>query len=1113
MKKALFTLLFAFAATFGFSQLNMTLFDQVPYPQGLSSLWGWTDPDDGTEYALVGTRTGLSIVSLADPQNVVEVGFIPDNNSSWREVKAWGQYAYLVTESTSPPSGVLIVDLHDAPNSFTATHWLPNIPGLGTLNRGHTLWIDESGYLYINGSNLNGGGVIIADLNPDPLNPTYVGKGPSEYVHDCYSRGNFLFNSNIYEGHFSAFDITDKANPVLLATQQTPANFTHNTWLNDAGDVLFTTDEVSDAPVTSYDISNLDNIVELDQFQSISTMGQNVIPHNVHVWNNWVITAYYTNGCIIIDGARPSNLIEVGNFDTFIGGSGFNGVWGVFPYFASGIVIASDMTNGLFVFDVDYVRACWLEGTVTSAATGLPIFGAAVHIESTQANQASTATNGGYQTGQAIPGTFDVVFSAAGFFPKTVSATLENGVLTILDVQLVPISSFAITGQTVKTAGGTPVAGAQVVLSSANGEFSTTSDASGNFTFPGVFGGEYTLYAGAWGYLHEVIENFVVNGNTPQPVVITLDKGYQDDFILDLGWTETHTASTGWWVRGEPVGTDFNGAPSNTDTDVDGDLGNQCYVTGNGGGGAGTDDVDNGVVTLFSPVMDLSNYNQPKLSYSTWFFNDGGNGNPDDALQVRITNGTDEVVLETITQSNSAWNPVSEFDLTGLIALTNNMQVIFETSDLASSGHLVEAAVDAFRVEDTSPYPAFQASATEGCEPFIVNFSDPSDSTATWAWTFEGGTPATSNLQNPPVTFDAPGTYSVSLTVVTNDGNTYTIDRPNFITVNAAPVASFSSNANGATIDFTNTSTGGGTYAWDFGDGTGTSTEQSPTYTYGATGQYTVILTATNDCGSSTATVVVQVLAVPPTALFTADATAGCVPFEVQFTDLSGGAPDTWSWSFPGGTPATSGEQNPAVTYHEAGTYSVQLTASNAAGSSQVIQSQFIQVGNVPTVGFTFAINEGEVTFTNTSQDATSYEWNFGDGSMSTQANPVYSYGGNGSYEVTLSATNGCGFSVSTQTVVIELTATNDLDESTYVLTASPNPFREEVLVNYELRNNFSDARLLVFNVPGEQIASYELNVANGTVTLGREIQQSGIYFVRLMVDGSMGKALRVVKI
>ncbi|MFQ5448641.1 MAG: PKD domain-containing protein, partial [Saprospiraceae bacterium] len=317
----------------------------------------------------------------------------------------------------------------------------------------------------------------------------------------------------------------------------------------------------------------------------------------------------------------------------------------------------------------------------------------------------------------------------------------------------------------------------------------------------------------------------------------------------------------------------------------------------------------------------------------------------------------------------------------------------------------------------------------------------------------------------------------------------------------------------GATVNFTNTSTGGGSYEWDFGDGTGTSTEQNPVYIYTATGQYTVTLTATNDCGSSTVMIVVQVLTAPPTALFSADVTAGCVPLEVQFTDLSEGIPDTWAWSFPGGTPATSNEQNPTVTYNAAGTYSVQLTASNAAGNSEVIQSQFIEVGDVPAADFTFDVNEGEVTFTNTSQDATSYVWDFGDNSMSTEADPVYTYGGSGSYEVTLTATNDCGFNVSTQTVVIQLTATNDLDESAFVLTASPNPFEEEVLVNYELRDNFSEARLMVFNILGVQIASHTLGTGIGTVSLGQDIRQSGIYLVRLAVDGKVGKALRVVKI
>ncbi|HKK79161.1 MAG TPA: hypothetical protein VJ933_06010, partial [Phaeodactylibacter sp.] len=59
------------------AQLNMELTDQLEYDDDLNDIWGWTDPETGTEYALVGLREGVSIVSLADRQNVVEVARIP----------------------------------------------------------------------------------------------------------------------------------------------------------------------------------------------------------------------------------------------------------------------------------------------------------------------------------------------------------------------------------------------------------------------------------------------------------------------------------------------------------------------------------------------------------------------------------------------------------------------------------------------------------------------------------------------------------------------------------------------------------------------------------------------------------------------------------------------------------------------------------------------------------------------------------------------------------------------------------------------------------------------------------------------------------------------------
>ena len=83
---------------------------------------------------------------------------------------------------------------------------------------------------------------------------------------------SFLFLLNISN---TSVDVTDKANPNLLATQSTPGNFTHNTWLSDDGQFLYTTDEVPDAPLASYDITDLQNIQQVLAHLNRSDNGEN----------------------------------------------------------------------------------------------------------------------------------------------------------------------------------------------------------------------------------------------------------------------------------------------------------------------------------------------------------------------------------------------------------------------------------------------------------------------------------------------------------------------------------------------------------------------------------------------------------------------------------------------------------------------------------------------------------------------------------------------------------------------------------------------------------------------------------------------------------------------
>jgi len=107
---------------FSLGQTNMDMLGQLTYSDQLSDVWGYVDEEDN-EYALVGTYSGLSIVDVTDPENPNEVFFGSGPNSIWRDIKTWGDYAYVSNESSG---GVYIVDLTPLPGTITTTAYLPH---------------------------------------------------------------------------------------------------------------------------------------------------------------------------------------------------------------------------------------------------------------------------------------------------------------------------------------------------------------------------------------------------------------------------------------------------------------------------------------------------------------------------------------------------------------------------------------------------------------------------------------------------------------------------------------------------------------------------------------------------------------------------------------------------------------------------------------------------------------------------------------------------------------------------------------------------------------------------------------------------------------------------
>lgn len=446
MRNLILTALLVLLSNFTFGQINMELQANVTYDDDLSDIWGYTD-SLGSEYALVCLLGGVAIENISNPSTPERVAIIEGPISSWRDGKTYGQFAYFINETSGGLQVINLKNLPNAPDTTDSYFWTPIIPELGLLSTCHNLYIDEAtGYGFLAGCNINNGGVIVLDLFTDPGHPIFVSAAAPIYAHDVYTRDNFIYSSDIFAGSFAIQDMTNKDSIFTVSSQTTPFLFTHNAWLSDDSKVLFTTDERNDAPIGAYDISDRNNIKFLDEFRPLNSIGEGLIPHNVHVKNDFLITSYYTEGVIITDANKPDNLIEVGNYDTFAGDNGsFNGVWGAFPFFESGTIIASDRGSGLYIFKPTYTRACYLEGSVVDSLSGLALEGVQVSILSNDLNGDFSDISGNYKTGQVSPGIFDVSYAKEGYQTKTVSVPLKNGEVFIMDVMLAPVDSTFAT--------------------------------------------------------------------------------------------------------------------------------------------------------------------------------------------------------------------------------------------------------------------------------------------------------------------------------------------------------------------------------------------------------------------------------------------------------------------------------------------------------------------------------------------------------------------------------------------------------------------------------------------------------------------------------------------
>ncbi|MCP4149216.1 MAG: PKD domain-containing protein, partial [bacterium] len=225
---------------------------------------------------------------------------------------------------------------------------------------------------------------------------------------------------------------------------------------------------------------------------------------------------------------------------------------------------------------------------------------------------------------------------------------------------------------------------------------------------------------------------------------------------------------------------------------------------------------------------------------------------------------------------------------------------------------------------------------------------------------------STGSASIPLTAFGTSGTADI---VVTCQNKIPYVSTLNISSGTVPPTAGFTgaplSGSTPLTVNFTDQSLDATTWAWDFGD-TDSSTEQSPSHTYTSIGTYTVSLTVTNSYGNDTETKTSYITVVapqPPVADFTASATAIYEGQSIDFTDISTNSPTSWAWTFAGGTPASSTEQNQSVSFAAAGTYTIALTASNAAGNDTETKTDYITVTVEP---IEYCVSQG---------NNSTYEW------------------------------------------------------------------------------------------------------------------------------------------
>ncbi|MEM7084129.1 MAG: choice-of-anchor B family protein [Pseudomonadota bacterium] len=331
-----------------------------------NDIWGWTDPQTGKEYAIMGRSSGTSFVDISDPISPVYLGNLPTHtsNSTWRDIKVSKNHAYIVSEASG--HGMQVFDLRQL-RGVTTPQTFSNTTHYGEFGNAHNIAInEETGFAYAVGTSTCSGGLHMIDVS-SPAAPSFSGCYSDDgYTHDTqcvvfagdshsFHHGSELcFNSN--EDTLTIVDVSNKANPVQIARlPYANSAYTHQGWLTEDHNYFLLDDELDES---GQGHNTKTRVFDVSDPSAPFLAGEHVsstaaIDHNMYVKGEYAFQANYRAGLRILKAEDPANavLVEEAFFDVYPSNdnANFNGAWSTYPYFESGTVIVSGIESGLFV--------------------------------------------------------------------------------------------------------------------------------------------------------------------------------------------------------------------------------------------------------------------------------------------------------------------------------------------------------------------------------------------------------------------------------------------------------------------------------------------------------------------------------------------------------------------------------------------------------------------------------------------------------------------------------------------------------------------------------------------------------------------------------------------